>query len=937
MTNARRSGQREEARKRSTEDQPADKTARRDTDMAPSRDSPSPPRGVSTSRSSTNSSIRGAGAATDDPSRKDSSGTMTADQMGIDPLPDNVARPSREEIFSFPHSKRVGSYILGKTLGEGAFAKVKEGRHILTGEKVAVKVIDKKKAREDSYVAKNMRREAKLMMMVLHPNILKLLEVVETENSYYLVTEMAEGGDLMDRICKKSYLPEDEVRIFIRQIVSAVDYLHRANIVHRDLKIENLLLDANLNIKIIDFGLSNTLEPTRSMATLTNAEKHCRTQCGSPAYAAPELLGHSSYGPSVDVWSIGVNMYAMLTGSLPYTVEPFNITELHAKMISNRMNPLPDHIKPSAECRDLLLKLLNPNPEERISLSDVFHHPWLNRDGDAGFVPTPHPNFPTESELDDRIIQHMVKTLSCSMHDIIRAMTSNRAVHASACYKLLARRLERHEIAHPPRKTPAPSTAQKSESLPAKGHRNHSVVPSNHHTGHSQAHHPNQHEQAMPAKAKRYERPMEAGASQRHRSLSEGHPTEIPSTTARPSGRATAAAAPTQPTPVATAAAATPRVNGLDQLRTSDVEASDRCMPLQDAEPPPPPTARRSSGRRWSVSGAENAFHRGPQPGGMKHSVTTGQLKPPKIGSSRTNPSSPGSPAGRFPEPRGAPYLPQALEESVQNAFSKPQKTDPAWLMADADIAGIGPSIPARPDPETNELPWQNGHRQAPGSHRAKSGPSSKLHRASSFRDELLAPRDSSAVAADHPSRRPVKQNTLFSQANGDHDLISAPKQSSGNNSRRSSGDSTSTTLPAIPRSITSAGRTRKSHAATNGIAGINSTGPGRPHTTAVNGRRVSAGSKIVTTVDGLSDLPPDAIMHEVIRVLRNLRVDDWKPRGFEAIHCSMHETEFDISVIEDGGVCRLSFERVASSGTQMRFREACDQIIGALRVSAVI
>lgn len=99
--------------------------------------------------------------------------------------------------------------------------------------KVAVKVIDKRKAREDPYVAKNMRREAKLMMMVNHPNVLKLLEVVETDNSYYLVTEMAEGGDLMDRICKKRSLGEDEVRKYMRQIISAVDYLHSTKIIHR--------------------------------------------------------------------------------------------------------------------------------------------------------------------------------------------------------------------------------------------------------------------------------------------------------------------------------------------------------------------------------------------------------------------------------------------------------------------------------------------------------------------------------------------------------------------------------------------------------------------------------------------------------------------------------------------------------------------------------
>jgi Neu-associated kinase len=166
-------------------------------------------------------------------------------------IPSNFLISTKEIIARFPHNKRVGHYLLGRKLGEGSFAKVKEGLQTLTGQKVAIKVIDKKKAKEDAYVSKNMRREGKLLQMIIHPNIIQLYELMETENSYYLVTELCEGGDLMDYICARKYLSEACTRKFIRQIISAVDYLHRIGILHRDLKIENLLLDKNLNIKLI--------------------------------------------------------------------------------------------------------------------------------------------------------------------------------------------------------------------------------------------------------------------------------------------------------------------------------------------------------------------------------------------------------------------------------------------------------------------------------------------------------------------------------------------------------------------------------------------------------------------------------------------------------------------------------------------------------------
>ncbi|XP_043542744.1 hormonally up-regulated neu tumor-associated kinase homolog A-like, partial [Chiloscyllium plagiosum] len=273
-----------------------------------------------------------AGESLDNPSLGDLHISTSALHL---PLP--VARVSREAIRNFHHTKRVGSYLIGRKLGEGSFAKVREGLHVLTGEKVAVKVIDKKKAKKDSYVTKNLRREGQIHQMIRHPNITQLLDILETENSYYLVMELCTGGNLMHKIYDRKILEEAEVCRYIKQLTLAVEHLHRAGVVHRDLKIENLLLDEKNNIKLIDFGLSNC-------AGILGYSDPFSTQCGSPAYAAPELLARKKYGPKVDIWSIGVNAYAMLTGTLPFTVEPFSLRALHQKMVDKDLNPLPPHL-----------------------------------------------------------------------------------------------------------------------------------------------------------------------------------------------------------------------------------------------------------------------------------------------------------------------------------------------------------------------------------------------------------------------------------------------------------------------------------------------------------------------------------------------------------------------------------------------------------------
>uniref|UniRef100_UPI0037E7A099 hormonally up-regulated neu tumor-associated kinase homolog A n=1 Tax=Semicossyphus pulcher TaxID=241346 RepID=UPI0037E7A099 len=344
----------------------------------------------------------------------------------------------RELLRSFPHSKRVGSYLVGKMINKGSFAKVMEGLHIGTGEKVAIKVIDKKKARQDSYVLKNMKREPRIHQMVRHPHIVVLLETLETENSYYMAMELCAGGDLMDRICERKRLEEREVRRYTRQILSAVDHLHKHGIVHRDLKIENFLLDEHNNIKIVDFGLSNTLKAESLSLELLN------TQCGSPAYAAPELLAHRKYGPKVDVWSVGVSMFAMLTGTLPFTVEPFNIKQLHHKMVSGEISSIPTDVSKGATA--FVLSLLEPDPDKRPSVRDAMEERWINE----GYAKKPlhthsHKNRLCPEELNSSVLSYMTETLGYSLSEVIHTVTTNRPSSIMASYHLLLNKLSRSQ------------------------------------------------------------------------------------------------------------------------------------------------------------------------------------------------------------------------------------------------------------------------------------------------------------------------------------------------------------------------------------------------------------------------------------------------------------------------------------------------------------
>uniref|UniRef100_A0A8C6X8X1 non-specific serine/threonine protein kinase n=1 Tax=Naja naja TaxID=35670 RepID=A0A8C6X8X1_NAJNA len=339
------------------------------------------------------------------------------------------ASASRERIREFQHTKRVGNYLIGRKLGEGSFAKVREGLHVVTGEKVAVKVIDKKRAKKDTYVTKNLRREGQIQQMIRHPNIAQLLDILETENSYYLVMELCPGGNLMHKIYEKKRLEEHEARKYIRQLILAVEHLHRAGVVHRDLKIENLLLDEDNNIKLIGMKVF-----------ILGYTDPFSTQCGSPAYAAPELLARKKYGPKIDVWSIGVNMYAMLTGTLPFTVEPFSLRALYQKMIDKEMNPYPTQLSTAAV--NFLKILLEPDPTKRPNIQQALANRWLSENGKALNNVT-YPNRIHLQDISQSVLLYMTEKLGYKNSDVINTILSNRACHMLAIYVLLNKKLER--------------------------------------------------------------------------------------------------------------------------------------------------------------------------------------------------------------------------------------------------------------------------------------------------------------------------------------------------------------------------------------------------------------------------------------------------------------------------------------------------------------
>jgi len=256
----------------------------------------------------------------------------------------------------------VGDYKVGGLLGRGQFATVNLGTHVSTGRQVAIKTIDVTQSTRSK-----IDEEIAIHQSLRHPHVIDFLDVLDDAGRVVVVLEHAERGELFEFIVNNNRLAEAEARRLFQQIISAVDFCHQRGVCHRDLKPENILLDSDCNVKLADFGLAARM---RDDEMLTDS-------CGSLNYAAPELFkrGCSYKGAGVDIWSCGVVLYAMLTGSLPFDAAS---PESVVKLIKKGQYALPGFL--SQDAKNQLTQMLVVDPKSRISMSEIKAHTWYLQD-----------------------------------------------------------------------------------------------------------------------------------------------------------------------------------------------------------------------------------------------------------------------------------------------------------------------------------------------------------------------------------------------------------------------------------------------------------------------------------------------------------------------------------------------------------------------------
>ncbi|MBA0762995.1 hypothetical protein Gotri_012525 [Gossypium trilobum] len=286
----------------------------------------------------------------------------------------------------------IGKYKLGRTIGEGTFAKVKLAVDTTNGHHVAIKIIDKAMVLESNlkYQATNksilkfqVQSEIRTMKLLHHPNVVRIHEVIGSKTKIYIIMEYISGGQLSDKLSYAKKLSEPEGRKIFQQLIDAVDHCHGKGVYHRDLKPENLLLDSKGNLKLTDFGLSALRKPGDMLTTA----------CGSPCYVAPELLANKGYnGAAADIWSCGVILFELLAGYLPF--DDRNLVVLYKKISGAQYTCPPWFTGPQ---RKLIARILDPNPKRRITIPEITEDAWFQTD----YTPSCGYDYEEKIDLDD--------------------------------------------------------------------------------------------------------------------------------------------------------------------------------------------------------------------------------------------------------------------------------------------------------------------------------------------------------------------------------------------------------------------------------------------------------------------------------------------------------------------------------------------------------
>ena len=332
--------------------------------------------------------------------------------------------------MSNENNKQIGDYLLNEEIGSGGFAKVVLGTHIPTGEKVAIKIMDKQQILSDELNKERVLSEIAILKIVRHNNIIKLYEVMETPQKIFLVMEYCDGGELFDYIVSKQHLSEKQACTFFQEIIDALTYLHSQNIVHRDVKPENILLESfgkSVTCKLIDFGISRTY----------TLDKLITTPCGTASYAPPEMhRGEEYYGLLSDVWSAGVLLYAMVFGYLPFCEED---EDTNIDNIIKGNYEIPDEASP--ELRDFLQHVLDIDPLSRYDLEQIKKHVWYN-------LVTPVKSLPGliigyhKIPIDERIL-NVCEAYGFNKDEVKQSVQDNKYDNKSAIYYIILSKMKR--------------------------------------------------------------------------------------------------------------------------------------------------------------------------------------------------------------------------------------------------------------------------------------------------------------------------------------------------------------------------------------------------------------------------------------------------------------------------------------------------------------
>ena len=317
-----------------------------------------------------------------------------------------MARPREEDILD-------NDFKILTPLGVGSFGEVKLACHIPTKTQVAVKILRKK-----SNALGEMNSEVKILQTLEHSNIIHFFHVIDTQSTTYIITEYVAGKDLQMFLSEVGCLKEQEARPIFQQVVSAVHFLHQRRIAHRDIKLENILIDGDGNVKLCDFGMAIQLAEGQKLEEI----------CGSLHYIAPEMLSRKPYdGLAVDMWSLGVVLYAMVTGQFPYAED--TLDGMH-RLITNTKYPIFYHL--SKPCHIIIAQLLMVSTQERITICQLLQRQWLG--------PIKKHTAPTTKEILPRLVETMC-TMGYNSQDIFSSLRCKQPNEVTATFNILKHKL----------------------------------------------------------------------------------------------------------------------------------------------------------------------------------------------------------------------------------------------------------------------------------------------------------------------------------------------------------------------------------------------------------------------------------------------------------------------------------------------------------------